>query len=307
MSAGGQLTRNPGPSWGFAFLQNAERLLPWPVFRGLLAIGSAAAVACMPEQRRHSRAFLAAALGRRPSPADVWRHFQSCAEFVVLKLRVARGVPHRGSFDPAFSGDFEPLVSSGRPALFGTFHFGRSDLLGYLLGRRFDRKVFMIRLQMENSADSAQLGRLFGDRIAFIWVNRRENLLFALKEAVASGGSLAMQCDRLEFAAKAEPFEFLGARRLFPFTIYHLALLFHRPVIFCIGLPGAGRDETVLHSSAAFEPDPGIGRDENLRRARAHFQAVLAHLERQVRQNPWLWFNFLPLNPEPAPGSGIPR
>ncbi len=55
-----------------------------------------------------------------------------------------------------------------------------------------------------------QLGRLFGEWIKFIWVNKPENLLFALKDAVASGGSsLAMQCDRLEFTAGAtEYFQF---------------------------------------------------------------------------------------------------
>jgi predicted LPLAT superfamily acyltransferase len=33
-------------------------------------------------------------------------------------------------------------------------------------------------------------------------------------------------------------------------------------------------------------------------RARAHFQTVLSQLETLVRQHPYLWFNFLPLNPE---------
>ena len=292
-----QLMRNPGPSWGFAFMQNAERLVPWPVFRVLVGAGAAVAVACMPWQRRQSRDFLAVALGRRTGFVEIWRHFHTYAEFLLLKLRVARGVAHGGRFDPAHAGDFEALVKSGEPAFFGTFHFGQSDLLGYLLGGHFQRRVFIVRLQMGNAEDTAQLGRLFGEWVGFIWVNKPENLLFALKDAVASGGSLALQCDRLEFTAKTEYFEFLGARRKFPFTIYHLALIFDRPVIFCVGLPGATRDETVLQASPAFRPDRALGREANLQRARGHFQDVLTHLETLVRQHPRFWLNFLPLNP----------
>jgi len=302
MSSSTQLMRNPGPSWGFAFLQGAERWVPWPVFRVLLGLGAAVAVLCMPEQRRQSRDFLKVARGRPPRLVEIWRHFYAYAVYLLLKLRVARGVAHHGELDPAHAGDFEALIKTGQPAFFGAFHFGQSDLLGYLLGQNFRRRVFMVRLQIGNAVDTAQLGRLFGRWITFVWVNKPEDLLFALKDAVASGGSLAMQCDRLEFTAKTEQFEFLGARRLFPFTIYHLALLFDRPVIFCLGLPGATRDETVLHSSAVFVPDRALGREANLHRARDHFQGVLAHLESLVRQHPELWFNFLPLNPAAPPG-----
>lgn len=295
-----QLFRNPGPLWGFTFLQQTERWIPWPIFRVAVALGAGIGAAVMPNQRKCSREYLSVVLGRPPRWTEIWRHFYGFARFLLIKLRVARGVPHSGRWDPAHLGDFETFMALQEPAFFGTFHFGQSDLLGYLLGRRYRRQVFMVRLQMGNATDTRLLGRLFGQWISFIWVNKPENLLFALKDAVASGGSLAMQCDRLEFTAKTEAFDFLGCRRLFPFTIYHLALLFDRPVIFCTGIPGSTRDETVLQSSFAFRPDRGLDRAANLERARNHFQGVLSDLESLVRQHPMLWFNFLPLNP-PAP------
>ena len=293
----GQLRRNPGPAWGSAFLQNADRWLPGPIFRGALAIGTWVGVACMPVQRRHSRDYLTVVLGRPPTWTEIWRHFHAFSQFLILKLRVARGVPHVGQFAPGQAADFETVVTSGEQAFFGTFHFGQSDLLGYLLGHRFQRPVFMVRLKMGNATDTRLLGRLFGKWISFIWVDKPENLLFALKDAVASGGSLAMQCDRLEFTSKTEAFEFLGARREFPFTIYHLGLLFDRPVLFCVGLPSTRRDSMVLHASPSFRRDPKLSRAANLERAREHFQGVLVQLESLVRQHPSLWFNFLPLNP----------
>lgn len=287
------LPRNPGPTWGFRFLQDVQKL-PRPLLRCLMVVGTWVAVVVMPVQRRHSREFLNVALGRPARLRDVWRHFFSYLEFLLLRLRVAGGVAPRCRLDPENAAGFEELMASQEPALFGTFHFGHSDLLGFLLATR-DRRVAMIRLHMANSADTEMLERQFRGAVSFIWVNDPGNVLFATKSAIERGESLAMQCDRLH-ASRTEPFWFLGARRVFPFTIYHLAILFGRPVMFCLGLPD-GDGVTRVCAMPLFRPDVTALKEENLRRARTHFQAVLAELERAVRDNPMLWFNFLPLNP----------
>ena len=288
--------RNPGPSWGYGFLLWAERWWPRGIFRPGLMAGTWVGLAFMPAQRAHSRAYLAVVLGRPARLIEVWRHFFAFADFLILKLRAGRGVPVRCALEPENAAAFEALVRSDRPALFGTFHFGGSDLLGYLLGER-GRRVSIIRLRVGNSADTRLLGQRFGGQTSFLWINDPANLLFDLKAAIEAGDSLALKCDRLEFSAKTEPFRFLGADRMFPFTIYHLALLFDRPVAFCVAVPGVRRDELRVFASPVFTPDPTAGRDANQRAARAHFQGVLDRLETLVRQHPLLWFNFLPLNP----------
>ena len=289
--------RNPGPNWGFAFLVWAERWWPSWIFRPVLMAGTWIGLAFMPVQRAYSRAYLTVILGRPPRLIEVWRHFFAFTEFLMLKLRVGRGVPMRCEIEAVNPMEFKTLDGSDRPALFGTFHFGCSDLLGYLLGAR-GRAVSIIRLRVDNSDDTRWLGQRFSDKVSFLWVNDPANLLFDMKNALEAGKSLAMKCDRIEFSAKTEPFQFLGATRLFPFTIYHLAILFHRPVMFCTAVPKAvGSDEIRMFASAVFEPDASAGRAANLQHARVHFQAVLTHLETLVRQQPLLWFNFLPLNP----------
>lgn len=256
-------------------------------------LGTWVALMFMGPQRRYSREYLSLVLNRRPRVIDVWRHFFTFADFLMVRLRVARGVAHRCRLVVEHGAEFEALVDSGRPALFGTFHFGHSDLLGFLFRGR-GRHLSMIRQRVGNSDDTLWLGRMFGQWVSFIWVNDKVNLLFALKDALESGDSLAMQCDRLEFSAKAESFQFLGGLRRFPFTIYHLAILFDRPVVFCLGLPGMDA-ETVVAASPVFVPDPA-NRDGSLQRARVHFQSVLTQLETSVRMHPMFWFNFLPLN-----------
>ena len=206
--------------------------------------------------------------------------------FLLLKLRVARGVPHRGAFDPAFAGDFEAFMRTGQPAFFGTFHFGQSDLLGYLLGHVFRRQVFMVRLQMGNAADTQQLGRLFGEWIKFIWVNKPENSAGSLSEGSPWRQVVRWRCNVTGLSSPPRPstLNLSAPAGCFPLTIYHLALLFDRPVLFCLGLAWLCRAiETVLHSSKTFVPDRSLSREANLQRAREHFQDMLTHLETLVR------------------------
>jgi predicted LPLAT superfamily acyltransferase len=302
MSVTPEKPRNHGPTWGYAFLANAQRFVPRWLLHVPLMIGTWVAVARLPVPRGYSREFLSSALGRPAGWRDVWRHFFTYLDFLLLRLRAASGAQIRCTLDPSYAPDFEELTRSGEPALFGTFHFGHSDLLGFLLASR-GRQVAMARLRVGNSADTDMLERQFGRAVRFIWVNDPENLLFAMKEAIERGDSIAMQCDR-PVSSRVEGFQFFGARRVFPFAIYHLAVLFARPVMFCFGLPD-GSGGTRVIASPLFRPDPALARAENLRRAHEHFQAVLTRLEALVRQHPYHWFNFLPMNP-PAPVISAP-
>ena len=286
--------RNPGPSWGYQFLRACDRFLPEFIFRPWRWLGTGVALLNMPVQRAHSRAYLTAVMGRAPKWREVFRHFFAFEEFLMLRLRVANGQPHRGELAPDADG-FRTLLATGEPAMLGTFHLGHSDLTGFLLGRQEHRRVFMVRQRVGNSHDTEILGEQFSEWVKFIWVNEADNLLFALKDAVNDGGSVALKCDRLEFSAKTEVFDFLGARRRFPFTIYHLALIFGRPVVLSVGVP-AGPGRSTVYSSPLFVPD-GAGKTANLARVHAHFQAFLTRVEGLLHADPYLWFNYLPLNP----------
>ena len=289
----GEAPRNPGPSWGYRFLRLADRILPEPLFRPLRAAGTWIAVAGMPSERRCSRAYLRTVRGREPTAGEVHQHFFAVCEALMLRLRVANGRTHRCVLEPG-ADDFAAWLASERPAFLGTFHIGNSDLAGFMLVGQEQRRVHLVRTRVGNSHDTDALAARFGERLRFVWVNEPGELLFALKEAASGSDTVALQCDRPDHSARTESFDFLGAKRVFPFTIYHLALIFGRPVLLSFGAP-SGPGESLVHASPAFEPLDGEARDAALARARAHFQAFLRRVEAHLRVHPYQWLNFFPL------------
>jgi predicted LPLAT superfamily acyltransferase len=294
MSAPAPVYRVPGPGWGVRFVLAAQHRWPRWLFRPLYALGTWIAVLSMGERRRHSRNFLSIATGQPAGWCDAWRHFATFMDVLLLKFRVMHGLPHECRMAGEGADAFVALLKSDEPALFGTFHFGHSDMLGFELTRS-GRKVAIVRLRATDSGDVESIARDFPG-VSFIWSNDPANLLFDLKAAIEAGRSLALQCDRLGYSARNEPFRFLGAERMFPFTIYHLAVMFGRPVVFCFGVPES-EGVTRVHASSIFRAAGTASREANLAAAREHFQGVLGQLETLVRQYPTLWFNFTPLNP----------
>jgi len=291
--------RNPGPDWGYAFLRLTDKVLPDWLYRPLRGFGTAIAMAGMPEQRRHSRDYLRLMLGREPRLREVFLHFFAFEESLMLKLRIANGL-HIPCVYAEGAEDFRRWLESGGQVLLGTMHVGVSDMLGFQLGGRGAHSVYLVRQQVGNSHDTERLERRFGGRVKFIWVSRPQDMLFALKDAAATPHAIAMQCDRPEHSARVEAFHFLGAFRLFPFTIYHLALIFRRPVLLSVGVSGA-RGVSELHAAPVFSLQEGEGREEFLKRAREHFQGFLNQVEALLRRDPYVWYNFTALNPELKP------
>lgn len=296
--------RNPGPDWGYGFLLWCDRLLPEAVFRPLRAAGTLVALAFMPAERRHSREYLALVLPSPPTARDLFRHFFACEEALMAKLRVARGLDIPCEFDASASA-FEAWLAGGWPILLGTFHVGASDMLGFQIGCHEKRRVHLVRRRVGNSGDTERLSGVSGGNVRFIWGNDAAELVFGLKAAADTGDAIAMQCDRIENARQTEDFDFLGARRSFPTTIYRLALVLGRPVVLTVGVPLPG-GRSRLYGSPLFGLVAGEGREASRARAREHFQGFLRMVEGLLRERPYLWFNFIPLNPAAGAGANGP-
>jgi len=254
MSSSRRRLRNPGPSWGYRFLSWARHDWPDWLYRPSIFVGVWVSVLCMPHQRRSSKEYLAVVLKRTVRLSDCYTHFRALTDSLIFKLEVGRDRDSaKFHYSKAGHSDaFACLVKSDIPALFGTFHVGHSDLIGCMLSG-FDRKVRMVRERVGNSYDLKVLERIFGQSVEFVWINEGESMLFALKSVAEDGVSLALQCDREEHGSRHRIFDFLGARRRFPVTIYHFSFLLNMPVVFSFGFP-VGAHETEVVCSDVFEP-----------------------------------------------------
>lgn len=289
--------RNPGPTGGYHLLLFFHHILPWPVFRGLLWIGSFVALLNMSAQRHASREYLRACLRREPRWLDLWWHFSSFSESLVLRL-VAGSRKNARFFHPTGHGDeLMALMRSGRQVLYGTFHIGCSDLMGFCLADGFC-PIAMIRLRVGNSHDVERFMRNYQGRgLEMIWVSKPDDLILQLNAVIQRGQSIAMQCDRAEYASRTADFAFLGARRTFPITIYHLSAIYRLPVAFCFSFNTP--QGIVTHAPRIFTPEGS--KQDVLREAKIHFQEVLTQVESLLQQYPYQWFNFEGLNPIAEP------
>lgn len=299
---------NPGPRGGFRIIGFLERNLPVWAFRWLLSTGTFICLLIMKETRGYSREFLRRIYGRDPRLGEQYRHLRTFMDCFVLKLQAGRGKFPEFTFAPdAHQESFLELCQSDGPVLFGTFHVGYADLMGCML-KDLNRRISMVRLRVNNSMDTEILGKAFAGTMNFIWINDPTEFIFGVKNAIEDGKSIALQCDRIEFGGKLGHFDFLGARRAFPVSIYYLANLFRLPVVICYTGHRQPDGRIPVYTSPVYHP--GEKRRESLDRGAAHFQSVLDGLECHVHKHPELWFNFVPLNPEEgneAPSPDNPR
>ncbi|WP_309400998.1 hypothetical protein [Cerasicoccus maritimus] len=287
--------RNPGPSWGLRTIDWWDAHLPTPLRDAAVAIGGAVAYWIMPGQRAASREYLSAILGRPATHREGIRHFAEFTHGLLAKLRAGDRVNTHIDWADQTNRERGKILFSDESILLGTFHVGASDLMGFHVSQN-GRGISMIRQRVANSDDIDRLLARSGDNVEIIWVNEASEIVFALKESLEAGKSIAMQCDRVEHASKTEGFDFLGAQREFPVTIYRLACLYGRPVQFYVALPqGDSRDDFDVFCSELFRPTGQRQTDRDA--AHAHFQGVLVWLEGLLREQPYQWFNFLPLNP----------
>ncbi|WOO42325.1 hypothetical protein [Rubellicoccus peritrichatus] len=286
--------RNPGPSWGFDFLQLLNRFCPAPLRDGFTAIGSSVAWAFMPKERAASMEYLSAVTGKPCSKLYSLKHFANFTALMMAKLRAGDG--KSVTLDWASSEDAEngAILFSDQQLLLGTFHVGGSEFLGFH-NSALNRKVAMIRQRRNNSGDIDRLVERSSGNLKIIWVDPGDSVVFALRDLIAEGYSPALQCDRLEHSSKSAVFDFLGRQRRMPFTIYRLALLYELPVCFCVALPG---EKDLHYQVKAFSPFYPVKaeKSDQLKAAETHFQGVLHWLEQILAQHPLLWFNFMPLS-----------
>ncbi|MDE2079755.1 MAG: acyl-CoA synthetase [Burkholderiales bacterium] len=284
----------------------ALRLMAWiattlgrPLARGLLHpialyfLGTASA------PRRHSRRFLARALGRPARWHEVYRHFHAFAATVLDRVYFVRG--RMQAFDIRIHGveHVDATLAEGRGAFLLGAHIGSFEALHAIGETRPGLRVKMV-MYPDNARKIHRVLQALAPafQLGIIGIGRSGSTL-EIRDELDRGGLVGLLGDRFLAGDAREArhggsalLPFLGAPARFTDGPFRLALLLRRRVIFMVALYHGGRRYEVRFLPLAdFRTPPAepAGREQALREA---LQAYVAQLEALAREAPLNWFNF---------------
>lgn len=303
--------------------RRVARLVLHPICLYFLAFAPAAA--------RHSKRYLARALGRTPTLADRYRHIHAFASTVLDRVYFVRGALHEFELDVSGGAIVDDTLARGGGAFLLGAHIGSFEALHTVGATRPGMRVAMVMypdnaqkiqrllqgLAAPDETDAAAEGGAPAapKAVPIIAIGRAGSTL-AIRDWLDGGGLAGLLGDRLP---PTEPgvsttrgtvvLPFLGAPAPFADGPLRLAQLLRRRVIFMSAVYRGGRRYEVRFeelvdfarpADAATANGPmGANREAELRAA---LEAYVQRLEAVVRDAPYNWFNFHDFWGEDAPG-----
>ena len=238
--------------------------------------------------RAGSRKYLALVLNRRPSLADLFRHYFTFAavaldRFFLLKDRYEL-------FETRVHGEEELLqtMNLGQGCLLLGAHLGSFEILRARGANQVDVGLMMYEdnARMVNSVAKGVNPALGGNVIPL----GRVDSLFKVQERMHRSSCVGMLDDRTLIEEGQIQVEFLGEAAFFPPAPFRIALALKRPVVLMLGLyRGGNRYE--LYFEKLFEP-ADVGRRKAAVAIENAVRLYARRLEHYCRQAPYNWFNF---------------
>lgn len=242
--------------------------------------------------RRASRAFLARALDRAPTPWDVVRHFWTFATVVQDRMLIAIGGFRDLRLDEGDRDAEERRVtySSPRGSLLFVSHLGSFEAMREVASGRQRMKLVLDRAHGQQL--TALLGREKPEVAAMIIDASQPGpaLALAVRQALDEGYRVGMMVDRARDGEKTVRVPFLGRDAAFPVGPWALAAALQARVMlgFCVfrgGRDYEGRFELFADKLA-------IPRERRPQELEACVRRYAARLEHYARGAPYNWFNF---------------
>ena len=243
-----------------------------------------------PASRKASRNYLARALGRKPTLANLYRHFFTFAATVHDRIYL---VDRRYElFDIELQGleHIKPLIATGEGVFLMGAHLGSFEVI-----RAIGRQVPGLRVAMVMHEDNAQkINRMLAAinpeaGLDVIPLGRIDSML-QVQDKLEAGMLVGMLGDRTLGDEPMTTVELLGERAAVPIGPFRMAALLRRKVVFMVGLYLDGNRYRVHFDTLAdFTEVPRGEREAAMNAAIARY-AVL--LNRHCREAPYNWFNF---------------
>jgi predicted LPLAT superfamily acyltransferase len=245
---------------------------------------------CAPKSREASRAWLARALGRAPTAADVWRHFWCFATCVLDRVLLLND--RTDLFRIAIHGEdvlHAVRARHGGGFLFGA-HLGSFEVVRTMARALGDTRVSLMMYE-DNARKTNQVLNAINPALSIDIVGLgRPGSMIAVRERLDKGHLVGVLADRSLDSERRLSLPFLGQPARFPVGPFRLAAILKRPIVFMAGLyDGGGRYN--IHFELIAEPDDAAGQPSD-HAIEDMMRRYVARLEHYCRSSPYNWFNF---------------
>jgi predicted LPLAT superfamily acyltransferase len=242
--------------------------------------------------RRHSRDFLARALGRPASLRERYRHFLDFATTIHDRVYFISG--RFDPFDIRVHGAevFETLPGSAGAFLMGA-HLGSFEAVRACGRGGGNRPVVMAMIEEHARKLNAVLSAIDPRAAEGIVALGRMDSMIRLGEFLERGALVGVLADRTPGREATIEVAFLGAPARFPTGPMRMAAILASRVVFMAGIyGGSNRYDIHFETLADFSAAGETGRGERDRLVREAVARYAARVEHYAREYPFNWFNF---------------
>ena len=244
-----------------------------------------------PRQRRHARAFLRRALGRKPNALDLFRLWFAFSSTILDRVFLTSGQTEGYRIEVEGLDELKAVLAEGRGCLLLGAHFGSFEALRAVADAGSPVEL-AVPMHEANARRVQALANAFGGprhAAAVIPLGTADAMLRA-HECLGRGGMVGLLADRRPHGERVARVPFLGALAPLPLGPHVLAGMLGAPVMLAFGIWRGPRRYLVR-----FEPFAGPGSPSRANRdaaAQERAARYAARLEEMCRAHPYNWFNF---------------
>ena len=252
-------------------------------------------------ERRDSREFLTAALGRPARAWDILKHIHSYAATILDRIYLLHDT-NLDRFALSVHGldQLEIEMARGRGVLLLGSHFGSFEALRALAIQRPEVQLRVV-MDLKQTRALNELLHALNPSVAANVIDAGVDpgaLALSLHDAAQQGALIGLLADRPRQHEATAPVEFFGRTAHIPVAGYQIASMLDLPVVLAFGVYRGGNRYDLHFETLA--QSIKIPRSDRAAQLQAWAQRYAARLEYYARQYPYNWFNFYDFWDRPA-------
>jgi predicted LPLAT superfamily acyltransferase len=243
-----------------------------------------------PSARRHSKNYLALALGRPATARDRFRQILSFATTIHDRVFLINGQYHLFNISIEGEAQLQAHTAAGRGALLLGAHMGSFEVMHALGRHRGALRVAMAMYEDNARKISGILKAINPALVPDIVSLGKIDAMLNISERLDRGAYVGVLSDRTLGEEAVQAVTLLGRQAFLPIGPMRAAAILRCPVFFMVGLyRGKNNYHVVFEKLADFSPTAAGSRSVAIRDAVERYAAVLDHY---CRKDPYNWFNF---------------